>query len=87
MRFWAEVCCTNPKLEYRNPKQIIMTKFQMTKTLGTEPCDLLRWHDPFEIFEFWICFGFRYSDFEFQPTNPFNVYLRVPNECGVRSKG
>ncbi len=43
-----------PNLEYRNPKQIRMTKWKILN-LGFGIWDL----------GFGICFGFRYSDFEF----------------------
>ncbi len=71
-------CVKNPKLEYRNPRQIQMFKFQMTTMLGAGPCDLLHGHDPFETFGFWISDLFRISRFGFRvysrykPTTPFN---------------
>ncbi len=73
-RFWTRkhprcaLFLVNPKLEARNPKQIQMTKLQMPKTPWGRPCrrerlELIRLGH--SSFLFWICLGFRYSDFGF----------------------
>ena len=48
----------NPKLEARNPKQYRMTKIQNEEISNQAVSNI-------KTFEFQICFGFRYSDFEF----------------------
>ncbi len=48
----------NPKSEYRNPKQIQNPKYQCPKPTWRRLAVLN--------FGFWICLGFRYSDFGFQ---------------------
>jgi len=70
----------NPKHKYPNPKQIQMTKIQNRETQDPVGAALRREcsapegapisHESKQglehlIFVFWICFGFRYSDFGF----------------------
>ncbi len=92
--FWARkhprcaLFLVNPKLEARNPKQIQMTKFQMSKTPWGRPCrrerlELIRLGH--SSFLFWICLGFRYSDFGFWTCKMINLFLRGPLQPGVQS--
>jgi hypothetical protein len=59
--------CKNPNIEFRNPKQIRITKIQMTK-IEHQIIRLIESNDFVSViktFEFRICLEFRASDFEF----------------------
>ncbi len=54
----------NPKSQIRNPKQVQKWKSQCPKPRETEGCVVFV--SSLLAFEFWVCFGFRATDFEFQ---------------------
>ena len=55
------------------------------KILKTKPPSGRNKHLVFWLFEFWICFAFRDSDFEFNQSN-IGVYIIVPyNQCSKRT--
>src|SRR5687767_15005050 len=62
----------NPKFEYRNPKQIRMTKIQMTKT------ETARSNFEHSTFGFWILNLFWISILEFRISKRGSLYLIAP---------